>query len=78
MEGHDLLGLEAAARRRKSLPVSGGLHADLPPTSHKGAIHHHTVAQGAATVLGSLPLLLPELDPEVDVTPTSAEVLCPS
>lgn len=73
MKGHDLLGLEAAVRRMQSLPVSGGLYRDLPPTIHKGAIHHNTAVKGAATILGGLPLLLPKLAPEVDVTPTSAE-----
>ncbi|XP_022073521.1 protein phosphatase 1, regulatory subunit 8a [Acanthochromis polyacanthus] len=73
MEDHGSLGLEAAVRRMQSLPVSGGLYGDLPPTSHEGATHHHPVAQGAATVLGGLPLLLPNLAPEVDVTPTAAE-----
>ncbi|XP_008293886.1 nuclear inhibitor of protein phosphatase 1 [Stegastes partitus] len=73
MEDHGSLGLEAAVRRMQSLPVSGGLYGDLPPTSHEGATHHYSVAQGAAAVLGGLPLLLPNLAPEVDVTPTTAE-----
>lgn len=43
----------------------GGLYADLPPSHHDG---YSAVAPGA-TILGGLPLPLPNPAPEVDLAP---------
>nr|XP_020462082.1 nuclear inhibitor of protein phosphatase 1-like [Monopterus albus]XP_020462083.1 nuclear inhibitor of protein phosphatase 1-like [Monopterus albus]XP_020462084.1 nuclear inhibitor of protein phosphatase 1-like [Monopterus albus] len=72
-QDHSSLGLEAAVCGMHGLPVSGSLYGDLPPTSHEGATHHHTASQGPAAILGGLPVPLPNLDPDMDVTPTLAE-----
>ncbi|KAF7657010.1 hypothetical protein LDENG_00033210 [Lucifuga dentata] len=66
--------LEETLHRIQNLPISGGLCGDRPPTSHE-VMTHQTAAQGGATVQGDLPHLVPNLAPEVDLTPSSAQPL---
>ncbi|XP_067365003.1 nuclear inhibitor of protein phosphatase 1-like isoform X2 [Channa argus] len=72
-EGHGSLGMEVSAHNMHSPPVSGGLYGDLSPTTHERETQHHTLGQGAATNLGGLALVLPNLAPDLDAASTSAE-----
>ena len=60
---------DAAGHRTRpfSPRAAGGLYGDLPPTSNE-ALNPAALALGGATVLGSVP----NLAPEVDLTPASA------
>lgn len=71
-EGSGSLGLEDTVHRMQNLPISGGLDGDLPPTSHE-VVTPHMAAQEGPPIQGALPHMVPNLAPEVDQTPTSAQ-----
>lgn len=72
MESIHALGIEETiTRNMHTFPLRGGLYRDLPPTSYEAQL---TGTPSGATILGGLPLPLPNPAPDVDFASETPQV----